>query len=96
MVHGVDLELREHALEQRLVHDRAGKLALHLLAQRRLQRVHVEGNDRLRAGVGQVGDQAVANLAACAGDQHDRLTNQDVLLSRLAKTRESWRRSRDR
>ncbi len=69
MVDRLHLELRQDALEQRLVHDRAGELALHELAERRFERVHVEGDDRLAAGRGEVRDQAVADLAARPRDE---------------------------
>ncbi len=75
VVDGLDLELRQDALEQRLVHDRAGELALHHPAERGIERVHVQRDDRVRARAGEVRDQAVADLATGAGDEDNGFSN---------------------
>ena len=61
----IDLELREHALEQVGVGNRAGELAVHQLVQVGVERRQIDGDDRA-AGAGQPRDQAVADLAAGA------------------------------
>ena len=62
----IDLELRHQALEQRLVDDRAGDLAIHLLRDRRVEPRDVEGDDAAIAALGEAIDQAVADFAAGA------------------------------
>jgi len=66
VVHRFDFELRQHAIEQRLVHDRADKLALHHPRQPGFERIHVERHDGLSPVGRQVGDQSVADLSARA------------------------------
>ena len=66
----IDLELREHALEQVGVGDRAGELAAH--ERRRLASSGARSMVTIgRAGAGQPRDQAVADLAAGPGHQRD-------------------------
>ena len=67
----VDLELRENALEQVLVENRAGELAVHQPRDVRVERVHVEGHNCLVALLGEVGDQGMANFAISAGYQNN-------------------------
>jgi hypothetical protein len=75
MVDRIDLELRHDALEQRVIEYRAGELALHEAGQRRLERVDVQRDDGAIAAGRQPFDQAVADLAAGAGDEDNRFAN---------------------
>ena len=67
----VDLEFRENAVEDRAVEDRARELAGDERGERRLERLEVQRDDRARAGRGEARDEAVADLAAGAGDEDD-------------------------
>ena len=48
-----------------------------------VERVDVEGDDRAAAGLGEPGDQAVADLAAGAGDEDDGLAHRPSILAAL-------------
>ena len=73
MEHEVDLELGEDALEQRRVEDRAGELAVdHAARAPGSSGVEVERDDGSAAVSGEARDEAVADLAAGAGDEDDR------------------------
>ena len=66
----IDLELREHALEQVGVGNRAGELAMHQPVQVGVERRQIDRDDRT-ARAGQPRDQPVADLTAGAGHERD-------------------------
>jgi hypothetical protein len=68
----LDLELRQHALEQAAIEDRAGDLALDPGGNRGVETRDVERDDRAMRLPGETLDQPVADLAAGAGNQDDR------------------------
>jgi hypothetical protein len=74
----VHLELGQDALEQVVVEDRARVLLLDQGRLRRIERLQVEGDDRAAAVPGEPLDQAVADLAAGAGNEHDGLSDHVV------------------
>ena len=67
MEHEVDLELGEHAIEERRVGDRSGELALDERRERAVERGDVERDDRPAIGL-EPCNEPVPNLAAGAGD----------------------------
>ena len=69
MKNQVDLELRQDALEQVGVENRAGELAMHEARDVRVQRVDVERDNGLIALFGEIGHQRMADFAVGAGDQ---------------------------
>src|SRR5688500_4632589 len=71
MKNQVDLELRQDALEQVHVEDRAGELAVDEPGDVRIQRVDVERDDGFFALLRKVGYQRMANLAVGAGYEND-------------------------
>jgi len=77
----IHLELRQDALEQVVVGDGAGELAVHAPGERGLERRDVDGDDRAPR-VGEAGDQAVADLAPGAGDERDRRAHYELSPSR--------------
>ena len=57
------------------IEDRAGDLAVDLRGDRRIESASSRGDDRALGLVGQTVDQAVADLAVGAGDEHDRFAH---------------------
>jgi hypothetical protein len=78
-----DAELRQHALEQTAIEDRAGDLPIHFAGNRGIQTAHVERDNRALPLLGEPRDQSVTNLAAGAGDEHDRFAHARIILTDL-------------
>ena len=72
----VDLELRHEPLEQRLVGDRPGDLAIDLARDRLVQPRHIERDDAAVAAFCKLADEAMADFAAGPGDDDDRFAHQ--------------------
>ena len=71
----VHLVLGDDPVQQVGVEDRPLELAGDQLAQRRLERVHVQRDDGAAAVLGQAADQAVADFATGASDEDDGLSH---------------------
>jgi hypothetical protein len=67
----IDLELRQHSLEQVGIGDRAGELAMDQLAESGIEWRKIDRHDRPRTP-GESRDQAVADLSTSPGDERDR------------------------
>jgi hypothetical protein len=76
MENQIDFEFRHQALEQRLVDDRAGHLAIDLLGNGRVEPRDIESDDAAIATFGKAIDQAMADLAAGTSNENDRFTHQ--------------------
>src|SRR6185295_18331522 len=72
----VDLEFRHHALEQRLVDDRAGDLAIDLPGDRVLEPRDVDRDDATVPLLGEAIDEAVADLSTGPGNDDDGFAHQ--------------------
>ena len=79
MEHAIHLELREHPVEQIVIGDRSGEFAANERRQLRVERVDVERDDGGFAAR-QAGDERMADLAARAGNQHDRFSHAQILV----------------
>ena len=66
------------------IENRAGDLAVDLPGDRGIERREVERDDRAVGLLGEAIDQAVADLAAGAGDEHDRFAHARIILKRHA------------
>jgi hypothetical protein len=67
----IDLEFRQHSLEQVGIGDRSGELAIDQLVESRIERREIDRHDRPPAA-GEPRDQAMADLSTGPGDERDR------------------------
>ena len=79
MEHAIHLELGEHSVQQVRVGNRSEEFAANERRQLRIERVDVEGDD---AGLAtrEAGDERVPDLAARAGNEHDRFSHAQILV----------------
>jgi len=78
--HQLHLELSEDSLEDALVENRPGDLAIDLRRDGRLEPGDVERDDGPRGLTGQPFDETVPDLAAGAGDEHHGFTHAGIIL----------------
>ena len=70
-----DLELGEHAFEDAPIENRSGDLAVDFRRDRRIELRQIERHDCAIALLGELLNQARADLAAGTRDEHDRFAH---------------------
>src|SRR5688500_10904190 len=75
MEYEIDFELGQNPLEEVLVKDGAGNLAVDESADIRVQPVNIERDDGLSACLGKIGHQRMPNLAVRARYEDNRFTH---------------------
>lgn len=78
MENQLDLELGEDAVEQTAIEDRTGDLAVHPRSDGWIETRKIERHDSA-VRIDQTLDETMPDLAASAGDEHDRFTHGDEL-----------------
>ena len=77
----IHLEFGHQTFQDGVVEDRPDHFAVDLAGDGVVEPRHVDRHDGAVAGLGEAIDQAVANLAAGAGDEHNRLSHPRIILN---------------
>ncbi len=91
--HELDLELREDSLEDAAIENRSGDLAIDLWRDRWIETRDVERDDGAIGLARQAIDQAMTDLAAGAGDEHDGFAHGEIIVECAYRSRSGVQRS---